>query len=243
MNILVVIAVVVVVLGLGGGGMAWLYFATRPKKVSWVGEIYRCSESTFKCGGAELSKLNFVGVDVLEKVEHESGKTIYRLVGLNRTTPSPSDDTILKMPDGKERVRVLLDGENATLLKSGYDVGRGLEVFNPVPYDRINLIQNNIQVKKDRLRKEKDILTAITPWIVIGISMLGFVAMSYFMAGGYVKASDAMLEMDKNRLAHESQMAEYNRETMLEFRRELDRSYAELEDFGESQVKLVPSIE
>ena len=213
--------------------MALLYFKTRPKKVLWTAEVYRRSESTFTTKTGSLSKLDYVGDDVLEKIDDESGKILYRLIGLNRTTPAPSGDCIIRLKDGKEKVKVLLDGENATLLKSGYDYVSGLEVFNPIPYDRMNLVGNNIQVKKNRIKQKKDILTAITPLIVVGIGMMGLVAVTYFLAGASIDVSENFAVMQGERLNHEKYMAEYNRETMLEFRREINSEVEQLKNVEE----------
>jgi hypothetical protein len=45
-------------------------------------------------------------------------------------------------------------------------------------------------IRKDRLQKEKDILQAITPWIVTGICMLGLVAIAYVQINGFIEISD-----------------------------------------------------
>ena len=52
------------------------------------------------------------------------------------------------------------------------------------------MIKGEMAIRKDRLRKEKDILQAITPWIVAGICMLGLITIVYMTVDGYVEISE-----------------------------------------------------
>ena len=47
-----------------------------------------------------------------------------------------------------------------------YDKVTGEAIFSPLSHSRINLIKGEMAIRKDRLHKEKDILQAITPWIL-----------------------------------------------------------------------------
>ena len=63
-------------------------------------------------------------------------------------------------------------------------------IFDPLPHSRVNLIKSEMAIRKDRLQKEKDVLQAITPWIVAGITVLGLVAVAYVVISGLIKISD-----------------------------------------------------
>ena len=183
-----------------GGGIAYLiYVQTRPKKEVWKAKVYQLGEGvtppkTDKDGNilSDISLKDLIPYarDKLEKVEKAHGVIIYRLQKLNKATPAVESGVVDYWGKDYKEVNVLLHKGGCTLLKKGYDfVGGGL-IFNPLSHSRINLIKSEMAIRKDRLQKEKDILQAITPWVVAGIMALALVAIAYVMISGFVKISD-----------------------------------------------------
>ncbi|NIQ13265.1 MAG: hypothetical protein GTO02_02290, partial [Candidatus Dadabacteria bacterium] len=67
----------------------------------------------------------------------------------------------------KKIVHVLLEGDTATLLKSGYDKESGTKIFTPMPRERIELIKSEIQRQKDKLKDPADIWQKIAQYAAI----------------------------------------------------------------------------
>jgi len=67
-----------------------------------------------------------------------------------------------------------------------------------MPLSRINMMKSEMAIRKDRLVKEKDILQAITPWIVAGMAMLTLVALFYLGVQGMVEISENLAEATEN---------------------------------------------
>ena len=132
---------------------------------------------------------------MLEKIEKKHGQIIYRLQKLNKTTPAIEGDVVEYWGKFDKEVAVLMLRGGCTLMKKGYDKETGAMLFNPLPHDRINMIKGEMMVRKDRLQQEKDILSAITPWIVSGICMLGLIMMCYILGMAFVEMSEQLGEM------------------------------------------------
>jgi hypothetical protein len=195
------------VITLVGGGMGYLlWLKTRPKKETWFAKVYQLSDGVRPArtsdgtivGDLKLQDLRAYTQDVLEKVEKEKGIVVYRLQGLNKATPAVEGDVVENWGNGRREVSVLLHKGGCTLLKKGYDKQSGEAIFDPLPHSRINMIKSEMATRKDRLQKEKDILQAITPWIVTGICMLGLVAIAYVQINGFIEVSDNNLEAAKH---------------------------------------------
>jgi len=204
-NIISIIVVTLIVCGIGGAGMYFLWLKTRPKKITWNAKVYQLGEGVkppvIDSKGKVLSDLQLKDLrpyttDVVEKIEKEPGITVYRLLKLNKTVPAVTNDCVDYWGENRKEVNVLIDGETCTLLKKGYDSKAGV-IFNPLPYSRINMIKGEMAIRKDRLRKEKDILQAITPWIVAGICMMGLVAIIYIGVNGFITMSENIAEAEK----------------------------------------------
>ena len=214
--ILNVVIATIIVSGLGGGAFYLLWLKTRPKKETWTAKIYRLGEGIrdpeVKDGKViselRLQDLQPYALDTLEKVEKAPGITIFKLQKLHKTTPAVEGDVVDYWGEGKKEVNVLIHKGQCTLLRRGYHKESGELIFNPLPHSRINLIKSEMAIRKDRLQKEKDIMQAITPWIVTGICMLGLVAIAYTMVSGFVEMSEhfenAVLDSDKTLLTIES---------------------------------------
>jgi len=186
-----------------GGGVAYLVWVkTRPKKETWTAKVYRLGDGIrdpeIKDGRVisdlKLQDLQPYALDVLEKVEKAPGITVFKLQKLNKATPAVEGDVVDYWGEGKKEVSVLIHKGQCTLLRRGYDQKTGEIIFDPLPHSRINLIKSEMAIRKDRLQKEKDIMQAITPWIVAGICMLGLVAIAYTMISGFVEIADKSSE-------------------------------------------------
>lgn len=195
-SILVLMLITAVVTIVGGGGMYLLYLKTRPKKVSWIAKVYQVGDGIRKLKDKDgnpiledlkMSDLKPFSTDVLEKVEKGPGLTVYRLVKLNKPTSEVTADCVEYWGPNRKEVSVLFDGGNCTLMKKGYNRNAGEAIFTPLAFDRVNMINSQMALRKDRLRKEKDILQAITPWVIAGICMLSLLAISYVMTDGFLE--------------------------------------------------------
>ncbi len=185
---IVIVTFIVTFLGGGGGYLIWLW--TRPKNITWNANVWQLSRGVVDTGKITLQDLKPYRKDVLEKVEKDKGIVIFRLQRLNSPTPAVEDDVVDFWGNGQQEVNVLKVKEGYTLLKKGYDKERGEIVFDPLPHSRVNLIRSEIALRKDRLQKEKDILQAISPFVVAGIVMLGLVTIAYVMISGFIEISE-----------------------------------------------------
>jgi len=189
-NFGLVIGVTLLISLIGGGGAWLLYAMSRPKKIFWTAKVYQLGAGVRKSGNFELSDLKPYVEDVLEKIEKAHGITVFKLVNLGKTTGAVSADLVDVWGQNKKEVKVLLKDDNATLLSSGYDNVTGNAIFNPVPRERIEMINSEREIKKNRLVKQKDILQAITPWVVAGICMVGLIFIVYLIANSAVDSSE-----------------------------------------------------
>lgn len=210
MGILSIVIVTALITIIGGGIGYFLYLKTRPKKETWIAEVYlvgegirepRLNKKGEPITPVKLNDLRPYALDILEKIDKEPGITIYRLQKLNKTTPAVTGDVVDYWGEGKKKVAVLLHKGGCTLLKKGYDKSSGEIIFNPLQHSRINIIKEEMSIRKDRLHKEKDILQAITPWIVAGICMLGLVALAYTMVEGFIKISENIQRVEETACA------------------------------------------
>lgn len=186
----------------GGGGFLWWLF-TRKKRMTWKAKVYQLGEGVRpphidKKTGKPLSNIRLSDLkpytkDVIERIEKDAGITIFRLVKLNKIVPAITSDSVEFWGEKEKEVAVLLMDENATILRKGYDRTTGNSIFTPLPSERINMIKGEITLRKDRARQQKSILEAITPWIVVGVCMIGMVAMTYELVDGWKKVGDQSL--------------------------------------------------
>lgn len=186
-----------------GGGFLLFWLKFRPKKLVWKAYCYVKSDSVY---GDGTNKLDFVGVDVLERVEKKNGSTIYRLVKNKRTAPEVKADNVFVMGEDK-CVDVLIEGEFATLLTRGYKDNK--VVFNPMSYDRTNMVTSNMVEKQDRYKEAKSVLEKLTPIITTIIWIMGMIVITYAVVGGLVKVSDNLNEAQN---LHDKHMAELQKE-------------------------------
>ena len=200
-NLLMLVAVTVGVILVGSAIGYVLFLKTRPKKETWDAKVYQLSQGARMVktdkDGKIISKVNLNDLipyseDVLEKVEREPGITIFRLQRLNIVTPSITGKEVEFWGKGKRVVHVVVKEGVATLLTNGYDQDTGNRIFQPLPFSRTNMIVSQMAVRKDRLKPTKDILTAITPWIVSIVCMIGLISIAYIEIDGLIKISESL---------------------------------------------------
>lgn len=203
MLIVGVIAALCVVLVIGGGFMYFFWISTRPKKMTWKARIYQLSDGVIMpekdgfgkyINDIELNGLEPYATDVVEKIDKKSGATHYWLQKMKKAVPVVTADCVEVWGQKEKWVRVLLHGDTTTLLKSGYDKKTGQQIFRPMPHDRINMIKTETEERKARIENTKDILAQITPFIVVGIAMMGLVAIVYFQVQGAIKVGELNAE-------------------------------------------------
>lgn len=211
-SIFIVGIVLFVIIAIGGGVGYWIWVASRPKKVTWDAWVYQVGDGLIekikkakaisKKLGKRLPDIKYVlsdlkpyTRDIIEKIDKKTGATHYWLQKLKKPTPVVTADCVEVWGQNKKYVRVLFQEDSCTLLKSGYDRITGTVLFRPMPHDRINMIKTELAERKERIENTKDVLAAITPWVVIGVAMLGLVTMTYFIAQTGVKLADTMAEM------------------------------------------------
>lgn len=198
MGLLGVIIVSAIVFIVGGGLGYAIWLKTRPKKQTWTAYVYQLGEGIRqpklkngeKVSDVELRDLRPYATDTLERVEKGAGSVIYQLQKMKKVTPAVEGDTVDYWGQDRKIVHVLFDKGECTLLKKGYDIKAGEEIFEPMSHSKVNLIKSEIITRKSRLKEEKDILTAITPWITTGICIIGLVAIAYILGSSGVEMSE-----------------------------------------------------
>ncbi|KKN58801.1 hypothetical protein LCGC14_0548070 [marine sediment metagenome] len=194
---IIVITAIVAIVGGGGGYLFWVL--TRPLKNTWKAKVYQLGkgirEPLKDKKGDIISNLKIQDLipysrDILEKVDKEHGTTFYQLQKLKKTTPAPEDGTVDYWGKKFKEVSVLYHKDGCTLLKKGYDKSTGEIIFDPLPHSRVNIIKGEMGLRKNRLHEKKDILEAISPWIIAGIVIMGLIAISYLQGEAYIKVSE-----------------------------------------------------
>jgi len=190
-----------------GGGLFYLIWVrSRPKKETWDAFVYQLGDGVIDVkrdqNGQVVSDLKLqnlipYSIDIVEKLEKDYGIWIYRLQKLDKITPPVEAGCVEYWGEGKRYLAVLIDQGTPTILKKAYDKKTGNIIFQPMPQSRINLIKNEIVLRKERLNKEKDILNAITPWVVAGICMMALVAISWVMIKGLLEINKTSNEAAK----------------------------------------------
>lgn len=201
-NYLLIVGVVVVlfvIIIIGGGVAYFIYIGSRPKKMTWNAEVYQVGDGKINFSKKlrekgkiwyTLSELKPYLKDIIEKIDKKSGATHYWLQTLKKPTPAVTADCVDVWSQKDKRVKVLLEEDSCTLLKSGYDRKLGTMIFRPLPHDRINMIKTELSERQARIENTKDILSAITPFITIAVSLLALVAIVYFEAQSAVKIGE-----------------------------------------------------
>lgn len=193
MYIVIIAIVIFVILAIGGGLGFWIYIATRTKKMTWKAMVYQEGDGEIKFEDKyRLSELKPYTIDIIEKVDKKNGATHYWLQKMKKAVPVVTADSVEIWGQGKDSklVRVLLQEDTCTLLKSGYDKNIGELIFKPMPHDRINMIKTEQAERKERIQDKKDILSAIMPFITIGITMIALVVAVYIIVQGAIQSAE-----------------------------------------------------
>jgi len=191
-----IVIIVGVVIVLGGGLAALFFMGTKPKHLTWKAKVYQLGDGVIKLkhkdnkNGYRLSELKPYTTDVIVKVDKKDGATHYWLKKLKKPTPVVTADCVEVWNQKEKEVKVLLQEDSCTLLKQGYDRKIGENIFRPMDHDRINMIKTELSERNARIEETKDILAAITPFITIGISIIGLVCITYFLAQGGIKQAE-----------------------------------------------------
>ena len=177
----------------------WIWMFTRPKKQTWKARIYRITDGTKilkdKEGNIlnpnELNDLQAFTKDIIEKQDKGKGVEVYFLQKMKKSLPPVTAECVEYWSDKDKEVPVLYNGEGYTLLKRSYDKKAGQAIFNPIPYDRMTMIANQIVTRKERInKKSKDLLTALAPYFLAVMIFIALVSIGYFASNAFVKISD-----------------------------------------------------
>ena len=206
MNIIIISVIMALVLIIGGGIGYWIWLGTRPKKLIWRAKVYQLGEGIMppieKNGKViadyKLTDLREYASDIVEQIITKGGGTRYWLRTLKKSVPVVTADCVEKW--GKDKfVSVLLHGDTCTLLKCGYDKKTAHKIFIPMDADRINMIKTESEERKARVETNKDILSAIAPFIITGLWIMGLVAITYIVASSMIEIgkqnNEAAIEM------------------------------------------------
>jgi len=216
-----------------GGGIAYFFFMrTQPKKIAWTAYCYQLGEGVRNAkidprtkrpiSELQLQDLRPYIKDVLVRIEEEHARTVHKLSRLNMTTNAVTADMVDLW--GQEKyVHVLVHGDTATVLKKGYDQKTGNVIFQPMPRERMDLIKSEILIKKDRLKQKKDILQAITPWIVAGICILGLITITYMITDAYSDITKEQTAAEKYSADKQQEAAGLYREALSQLAREMNK--------------------
>jgi len=206
-NILMIVIGTLIVSIIGGGLGYLIWVKSRPKKITWKAKIYTLGEGVRKperdkygniVSDIDLRDLRPYGKDLLQRVEKQHGLVIYRLLRLNAPTNEPTSNCVDYWGPEDKEVNVLKDGDSYTVLNKGFDIKTSEIVFQPLSYETSTMLMNQAELRKDKLKKEKDVLAQITPWVVVGMSLL-------FLFGVFWLAIQGMTEMnERNAVAMEA---------------------------------------
>lgn len=210
-NVLLLFGIIFGIALVGAAIGFFIWKKTRPKKISWEALVYMRSDAVHQdlkdehgnpVPDREYAGLELYARDKLVKEVAEKGRTVFKLVGLERTVPNVTMELIKKFsryygPKVGNVVEVLYEGDSATLLKSVYDVRTGRKVWRPMPYDRSNAFWNDYAVRRDRIASKKDILQAILPYVAIIVALMSLIGITYLAVDGMVKITKEQREMMK----------------------------------------------
>jgi len=204
----VAVAIVTLVIMIIGGGLGYLiYLRTRPKKEVWKAQIYQLGKGVRPpvkdkdnniISDIEVLDLIPYAKDVVEKIEKDPGIVIYRLQKMNKVCPPITSNVVDYWGEKDARIDLLLHDGEVAILDKGYNKTTGEKTFTPISQTKLNLIKSEMAIRKDRLRPTKDILSAITPWIVTAICMLGLISVAYMIISGFVDISDNLKVASEN---------------------------------------------
>lgn len=186
----------IIVAGLGMGGSYLVWLKLQRKKHFWNARVYRLGDAIRVLRDRDGKIVNKIKLKQLipyrtDKVLREENKkgTYYRLAGIDVPVNEVTGPCEEEWGDKSKWVSVLVEGEQGSILKPGYDRD-GNKVFQPTPIDELNLIMQQSTMRKDRHAQQRDILQALVPYVVAGISMLALLGIVYFMVNGQIEMNE-----------------------------------------------------
>ena len=190
-TIIIIVVIGFIILAIGGGIGFWIWLATRTKKMTWKALVYQLGDGEINYANKyRLGELKCYTEDIIEKIDKKNGTTNFWLQKMKKAVPVVTADCVEVWSSNNKVVRVLLQEDTCTLLKAGYDKNIGEIIFKPMPHDRINMIKTEQSERKERIQDKKDILSAIMPFVTIGISMIALVIAVYIIVQGSIEASE-----------------------------------------------------
>lgn len=207
----------VALIGIAVGYFIWL--KSKPKKRSWNARIWQLADGVHPPTKNEngeiitdlkLSDLRPYFRDILVQ-ERRKGISKYTLKSLGKTTPSVTADAEMNWGKKYKEVNVLYDGESCTLLKSGYDRKTGTQIWQPLPYDRINTLKSDIIEEQSRIKEKKDVLAQVMPYITIMVAIIGIIGIAYLVGDAGVKMTKQISGMQSSFEEHQIEMVEYTK--------------------------------
>jgi hypothetical protein len=198
-TLIIAIVIMFLVLGFSAGLGYFIWLKTRPKKVNYLAKIYQLGKGVSitknkKTGELEdnllLRDLIPYGEDVLQKQESNAGMHIWKLLKLDKVVNEPNACDVEYWGKEKKEVSILYDHGDCYILSKGYDDNTGQKIVKPLSIDRVNTIKSEIIEKKDRIKKNKDILEAISPWITAIVITLGLIGITYILMSGLLEINE-----------------------------------------------------
>ena len=222
-TILITIGVSIPAIGIG----YFLWYMTRPKKKTWNAYVWKLTDGVLpspldkegnKIRNYELSDLRFYGIDKLVKEEKEKGVTVYKLIKLNRTVTEPKGESELinKLNKSTGFVNVIYNEDSCNLVNAGYDKNTSNLIWNPLPYDRMTSLKNDIAVRRDRIAKKKDILQVIMPYVAIVVSLIAIIGMVYISVNGGIKIAEEQTTQTEMLIEAQKEMQEMNKQMLID---------------------------
>lgn len=231
-----IIVLFTIILGFGGGIVYFLFIKSQPKKVYWHANCYQLGEGikppVYNEKGEMVSNLKLQELvpyckDIIIRIEEEHGKILYKLKKLNLSTQEVKADNVETWGVDKKgniikQASVLIDGDNATLLKKGYDHQTGSQIFHPMSRERVDMVSSDLSLKTKRYSKNKSTLEKLVPFLVP-------IIMGLFILGGIVtfvqsweKVVDIQAKSASQIAETYKQAAEINREAIQEMYSNVD---------------------
>jgi len=183
----------------------FLWLRLRPKKIIYKARVYVKSDGVLPAlkdhkgriiSDLKLQDLKPYARDIIEKVEKEKGISVYRLKMLNKPVPPVETDVIDLWGKDDKEVNVLLENDCCTLLKKGFDKNSGI-IFSPLPHDRMNMITNQMTIKKDRVAETKSAFEAIAPFVKVTMWIIGMVLLTWIITTTYLEMNEVSAEAQK----------------------------------------------
>lgn len=229
----------------------FIWYKTRPKKKTWKAYVWKktnneippVKNSDGKPIRNKLRDMRFYGIDTVEKTENQSGSVIYRLQKLNKTISEPSGEAELEDEINKYNqgfINIVYDNDSCTIIRAGYDEETGRQVWQPLPYDQVTSLKNDIHTRKQRYQSKKDILQRIAPYVLLIMGIIGMVAITYFVADAGIKMTENYKESTKIFTESQEKMHKKLRQTLTDLYTKEEKRQEKNEKLNKEEI---PSIE